>query len=78
MGSMNKNQSLPVSVTGDQTLAGTFVRIAIDRLRPCTTAELLVSHCTQTDGSTPLATEAQAQRGLIGEHTHTCGTTANC
>ena len=45
-----------------------FVRIAIDRLRPCTTAELLVFHHTQTKGSTPLATEAQTQRGFIEEH----------
>ena len=44
-----------------------FVCVAIDRPRPCTTAELLVFHFTQPKSSTPLATEAQTQRGFIEE-----------
>ena len=40
------------------------VRIAIDRLRLCTSAELLVFHYAQTKGSTPVATGARTQRGF--------------
>ena len=43
------------------------VCIAVDRLRPCTSAELLKFHYTQTKGSSPLATDAQTQQGFIDE-----------
>ena len=45
------------------------VCIAIDRLRPCTPAELLAFHYTQTKSSTPLAADAQTQQGFIDERT---------
>ena len=41
--------------------------VAIDRLRPCMSAELLAVHYTQTRSSTPLATDAQTQQGFIDE-----------
>ena len=41
--------------------------VVVDRLRPCTSAELLAFHCTQTKGSSPLATDAQTQQGFIDE-----------
>ena len=43
------------------------VCVAVDRLRPCTSAELLAFHYTQTKGSSPLATDAQKQKGFIDE-----------
>ena len=43
------------------------VCVAVDRLRPCTPAELLAFHCTQTKGSSPLAADAQTQHGFIDE-----------
>ena len=43
------------------------VCVAIDRLRQCMSAELLVVHYTQTKSSTPLAADAQTQRGFIDE-----------
>ena len=45
------------------------VCVAIDRLRPCTPAELLAFHYTQTKSSTPLAADAQTQKGFIDERT---------
>ena len=57
------------SLSETQPRDSIFVRIAIDRLRPRTTAELLVYHCMQAKGSTPLAAEAQTQRGFTEEHT---------
>ena len=41
--------------------------VAGDRLRPCTSSELLAFHFTQTKGSSPLATDAQTQQGFIDE-----------
>ena len=41
------------------------VCVAVDRLRPCTPAELLAFHCTQTKSSSLLATETQIQQGFI-------------
>ena len=41
--------------------------VAIDRLRPCTPAELLAFHCTQNKSSKPIAAEAQTQQGFIDE-----------
>ena len=41
--------------------------VAVDRLRPCTSAELLAFHNTQTKSSSPLATDAQTQQGVIDE-----------
>ena len=43
------------------------VCVAVDRLRPCTSAELLAFHHTQTKGSSPLAADAQTQQGFIDE-----------
>ena len=43
------------------------VFVAVDRSRPCTSAELLACHHTQTTGSSPLATDAQTQQGFIDE-----------
>ena len=43
------------------------VCVAVDRLRPCTSAELLAFHYTQTKGSSPLTTDAQTQQGFIDE-----------
>ena len=43
------------------------VCVAVDRLRPCTSADLLDFHYTQTIGSSPLATDAQTQQGFIDE-----------
>ena len=43
------------------------VCFAVDRLRPCTSAELLAFHYTQTKNSSPLATDAQTQQGFIDE-----------
>ena len=43
------------------------VCVAVDRSRPCTPAELLAFHCTQTKSSSPLATDAQIQQGFIDE-----------
>ena len=45
------------------------VCVAVDRLRPCTSAELLAFHYTQTKGSSPLVTGAQTQQGFIDERT---------
>ena len=41
--------------------------VAIDRLRPCTPAELLALHHTQTKSSSPLAVDVQTQQGFIDE-----------
>ena len=41
--------------------------VAVDRLRPCTPAELLASHYTHTKISSPLATDTQIQQGFIDE-----------
>ena len=43
------------------------VCVAIDRLRPCTPAELLAFHHTQTKNPSPLAADAQTQQGFIDE-----------
>ena len=43
------------------------VCVAVDRLRPCTSAELLAFHHTQTKSSSPLAADAQTQQGFIDE-----------
>ena len=43
------------------------VCVAVDRLRPCTPAELLAFHCTQTNSSSPLAADAQTQEGFMDE-----------
>ena len=43
------------------------VCVASDRLRPCTPAELLALHYTQTTSSSTLATDAQVQQGFIDE-----------
>ena len=43
------------------------VCVASDRLRPCTSAELLAFHYTQTTSSSTLATDAQVQQGFIDE-----------
>ena len=43
------------------------VCVAVDRLRPCTPAELLAFHYTQTNSSSPLATDTQIQQGFIDE-----------
>ena len=43
------------------------VCVAVYRLRPCTPAELLAFHYTQTKSSSPLAADAQIQRGFIDE-----------
>ena len=44
------------------------VCVAIDRLRPCTPAELLAFfHYTQTKSSSPLAADAQTKQGFINE-----------
>ena len=43
------------------------VSVAVDRLHPCTSEKLLAFHCTQTRGSSPLATDAQTQQGFIDE-----------
>ena len=51
---MDKN-----SLSETQTRDSIFLRIAIDRLRPRTTAELLVYHYMQAKGSTPLAAEVR-------------------
>ena len=45
------------------------VCVAIDRLRPCTSAELLAFHYAQTKSSTPLAADTQKQQGFIDERT---------
>ena len=42
------------------------VCVVVDRLCPCTSAELLAFHHTQTKGSSPLAADAQTQQGFIG------------
>ena len=44
------------------------VCVAVDRLRPCTPAELLAFHYTQTKSSSPLATDAQTTRQLLIRH----------
>ena len=44
------------------------VCVAVDGLRPCTPAELLALHYTQTKSSSPLAADAQTQNGFINEH----------
>ena len=43
------------------------VCVAVDRLRSCTSAELSAFHFTQTESSTPLATDAQTQQVFIDE-----------
>ena len=43
------------------------VCVAIDRLRPCRPAGLLVFHLTQSRNSSPLAADAQTQEGSIDE-----------
>ena len=43
------------------------VCVVIDRLRPCTSAELLAFHCTHAKSSSLLAADAQTQQGFIGE-----------
>ena len=43
------------------------VCVAIDRLLPCTSAELLAFHFTQNKSSSPLAADAQTQQGFIDE-----------
>ena len=43
------------------------VCVAVDRLRPCTSAELLAFHYRQTKGSSPLAADARTQQGCIDE-----------
>ena len=53
------------------------VCVAVDRLRPCTSAELLAFHHTQTKGSSPLATDAQMQQGFIDERASLKPTTAD-
>ena len=41
--------------------------LSFDRLRPCTSAEFMAFHHTQTKSSSPLATDAQAQQRFIDE-----------
>ena len=43
------------------------VCVAVDRSRPCTPAELLAFHFTQTKSSSPPATDTQIQQGFIDE-----------
>ena len=43
------------------------VCVAIDLLRPCTSAELMAFHFTQTKCSTPLAADGQTQQSFIDE-----------
>ena len=43
------------------------VWVSVDRLRPCTSAELFAFHYTQTKSSSPLAADAQTQQGFIDE-----------
>ena len=45
------------------------VCVAVDRLRPCTSADLLAFHHTHTHtkGSSPLVTDTQIQQGVIDE-----------
>ena len=43
------------------------VCVAVDRLRPCTPAELLSFHFSQTKSSSPLSTDGQIQHGFIDE-----------
>ena len=45
----------------------TPVCVAVDRLRPCTSAELLAFHYTLTKSFTPLSPNAQTQQGFIDE-----------
>ena len=44
------------------------VCVAVDRLRPCTPAELLAVHCRQIEGSSPLVTDIKVQQVFIDEH----------
>ena len=53
------------------------VCVAVDRLRPCTLAESLAFHYTQTNSSSPLATEGQIQQGFIDERASLNTTTAD-
>ena len=53
------------------------VSVAVDRLRPCTPAELLASHYTQTRSSSPLATDTQIQQGFIDERAQLNPTTVD-
>ena len=41
--------------------------VAVDRLRLCTSAELLAFHYTQTESASPLTADAQTQQGFIDE-----------
>ena len=43
------------------------VCVAVDRLRPCTSAKLLAFRYRQTKGSSPLAADARTQQGFIDE-----------
>ena len=43
------------------------VCVAVDRLRPCTPAELLVLHFTHTKSTSPLVADTQTQQGFIDE-----------
>ena len=53
------------------------VCVVVDRLRPCTPAELLALHHKQTKSSSPLATDAQIQQGFIDERASLTLTTAD-
>ena len=53
------------------------VCVAVDRLRPCTPAELLALHYNQTKSSSPLATDDQIQQGFIDERASLTLTTAD-
>ena len=53
------------------------VCVAVDRLRPCTPAELLAFHYMQTKSSSPLAADAQVQQGFIDERAPLNSTTAD-
>ena len=53
------------------------VCVAVDRLRPCTPAELLALHHKLTKSSSPLATDAQIQQGFIDERASLNPTTAD-
>ena len=53
------------------------VCVAVDRLRPCTSAELFAFHYTQNKISSPLATDAQTQQGFIDERAPINPTDAN-
>ena len=43
------------------------MRVAVDRLRPCTSTEFLAFHYTQRRSTSPLATNVQTQQGFVDE-----------